>query len=170
MGRASVGHQAGNGIMDAVAGTPVAVAEEVLEHLELAVHRLLVPAVALIAVGEHLESRQGDDQLLETIDVHEAIMPGDDDEGPLRSSCNDVNIVTPQAVVQPLSCCPRIGAPLVLVVDVGGPVVDVALDDHEALVQIADPALTAEPYHAVPHRTSAQKAHLISISSPHEIR
>ncbi len=59
MARASVGHQAGNWIVDAVAGTPVAIAEEVLEHLELAVHRLLVPAVALIAVGEHLEIAAG---------------------------------------------------------------------------------------------------------------
>ena len=95
---------------------------------------------------------------------------GDDDQGSIRAGRDHLDIVTPEAVVEPLARGSRIGASLVLVVDVRGAIVDVTLDDHESLVEVADPALPAQPDHAVPHRPAAEKPNLISIAPPHEVR
>lgn len=83
---------------------------------------------------------------------------------------DEIHVVAMQAVVQPFPGGPRIRASLVLVVDVGGAVVDVAFHDHEALVEVADPALAAQPDHAVPHRTAAQQPHLLAVASAHQVR
>src|ERR1700692_4515229 len=165
----SFGHSAGVGGMAAVPPVSMAVAKDLLEHPERAVPRRLVPAVALIGVGEHVEIGKRRDQRLEPFHVHEPIVPGDDDEGSLDPGRDHIDVVTPQAIVEPLPGSPGISAALILIVDIGGTVVDVTLDDHETLVQVADPALTAEPDDTVPHRSPAEQADLISIAPSHEV-
>ena len=107
--------------------------EEVAQHLELTMHGGLVPSVALIAIDVHVEVRQARDQALQALNIHKSIMPGHDDERGFGPGSDDIDIVPYQAVVEPLRGRPRIRPTLVLIVHIGGSVIDVAFHDDEGL-------------------------------------